>query len=128
MAGRKVVLDTNFLMVPEQVGVDIFEELRKTCDFQYELYTTSANIDELERIVKTGNLRDRTAAKVALGLAKAKNLKIVPVERNISADDFLCRLSTEGYLIATADRGLQKRLKSYIYLRQKKYIAIKGAE
>jgi uncharacterized protein len=124
-SAKKLVLDTNFLMVPGQIGVDIFEELKKACDFQYELYTTSANVEELEKLTKTGTVKDRTAAKVAIGLIKAKDLKIIAVERGITADDFLFSLSENGYLIATVDRELQKRLKKYIYLRQKKYVLLK---
>jgi rRNA-processing protein FCF1 len=124
-SAKKIVLDTNFLMVPGQIGVDIFEELQEACDFQYELYTTTANIEELEKIAKTGTIKDRTAAKVAIGLIKAKDLKIIAVERDIIADDSLHRLSENGYLIATADRELQKRLKRYIYLRQNKYALLK---
>lgn len=122
---KKLVLDTNFLMIPEQVGVDIFEGIEDKCNFPYDLYTTNANIMELKKISKTGNMKDRTAANVAIGLIKAKNLKIVAVERDISADDFLAALPSDIYLVATADKELQKRLKKYIYLRQRKYIAIK---
>jgi uncharacterized protein len=125
---RKLVLDTNFLMIPGQLGVDIFEELRKSCNFPYELYTTSGNLEELKKIRETGNTKDRRAAKVAEELVKAKNLKIVAVERDKSIDDSLVELSDMGYLVATADRELQKRIKNYAFLRQKKYISFKGVK
>ncbi|MBN2458197.1 twitching motility protein PilT [Candidatus Woesearchaeota archaeon] len=125
---KGLVLDTNFLMIPGQFRVDIFEELEKSCYFPFQLYTTSGNIDELNRLRLKGTVKDRTAANVGLGLIKAKNLKIIAIERDKGVDDALVRLSEEGYIIATVDRGLQKRLKAYAYLRQKRYIEFKGVD
>lgn len=126
MSAKKLVLDTNFLMLPGQFGVDIFTELVNALDFPFELFTTEGNERELQKLREEGNAKDRTAANIALELIKAKNLKIIPLERDKDVDDSLVELAGQGYVIATADKGLQRRLKSYIYARQKKYIEIKG--
>lgn len=123
---KKLVLDTNFLMVPGQLGVDIFAELKRAADFPFEIYTTSGNVLELEKLKKEAKKRDKTAANIALGLIKAKNLKIIQIERDKDIDSSLVELANAGYIIATADKGLQKRLDSYIFLRQKKFIEFKG--
>ncbi|MBW2991754.1 hypothetical protein KY345_00870 [Candidatus Woesearchaeota archaeon] len=30
---RKIILDTNFLLIPGQFKIDIFSEIRRICDF-----------------------------------------------------------------------------------------------
>jgi hypothetical protein len=124
----KIILDTNFLMMPGQFKVDIFEELDKLNE-QFELYITQGIKDELEKLTKIGKLKDRTAAKVGLKLVhmkeKAKTLKMITVERDKYVDDNLVELTKKGYIVATSDRELQLRLGSYIYLRQKKFIEMR---
>lgn len=121
-----IILDTNFLMIPGQFGVDIFDEIHKAVDFHYQLYACTGTIKELEKLTLEGKMSDRSAAKLALKLLVAKGVKtIVTDDRHV--DDVLVELSqNENYLIATQDIGLRKRLKSCLYLRQKKYVEIKG--
>ncbi len=45
---RQVVIDTNFLLIPGQFGVDIFEELKKACDFPFKFGVMQSNVNELE--------------------------------------------------------------------------------
>ena len=51
----KVVLDTNFLMIPHQFGVDIFTELKNVMPYVYELIVFDKTIDELQAIKKRSN-------------------------------------------------------------------------
>ena len=69
----KILLDTNFMMVPNQFGVDIFEFLK-----DYEIFTLSACVDELKKLAKKKG-KDGLAAKIALKLVKEKNIEIVKV-------------------------------------------------
>jgi len=116
---KKVVLDTNFLLIPGQLGVDIFEEIRKCMDVPYELYIVSGTLDELDIIEKDKN---RTAARIARELLKQHKVAVIPSTGHV--DDVLAELS-EDCIIATQDAGLKRRLKGKkLVLRQKKYIEL----
>jgi uncharacterized protein len=113
----KILLDTNFLLVPVQFKVDIFSELSG------ELYTTSSCIAELEKLSSTME-KDAAAARVALTLVKEKGVKIIETTGN--ADASLVTEAEKGYVVATNDKILIKKLKSnaikVLRLKQKKYI------
>ena len=44
----KIILDTNFLMIPSMFKVDIFSEIERICDFKYELCIVDKTLDEKE--------------------------------------------------------------------------------
>ncbi len=122
-----VILDANFLMIPELEGVDIFKEFDRILDVKYELIVPKVVIGELEHIRKTGNSSESTAASVALKMAE--DLKKVESEK--PADDEIVRLAKETYsAVGTNDKELKKRLRGseipVIYLRQKSYLDIDG--
>ncbi len=121
----KIVLDTNFLMIPGQIGLDIFKEIEKSLSKKIELFTCSGTISELQKLAETTKGSDKRAARLALELIQNKNIQIIPTEPG-HVDDRLVELSEKGYLIATQDLNLKKRLKKYMYLRQKKYVEIRG--
>lgn len=134
MAVKKIVLlDTNFLLIPAQFKVDVFDELRRLCDFSYEVVVLAATVDELERITadKTAAAKDRRAAKLGLQLIKAKGVKVIGTDRKVfkSADkailDFAAR-DRGSVVVATQDRLLREKLKSagvaVIVMRQKQYL------
>ncbi|MFW6013917.1 MAG: PIN domain-containing protein [Nanoarchaeota archaeon] len=121
----KIVLDTNFLMIPGQIGLDIFKEIERGISKRIELFICSGSLKELQKLTETGKGVNKRAAKLALELIENKNIQIIPTEPG-HVDDRLVELSKQDYLIATQDLGLKKRLKKYVYLRQKKYIEIRG--
>ena len=51
---KKVIIDTNFLLIPGQFMVDIFTEIQRILDFPYELYVVGETITELNRLVTVG--------------------------------------------------------------------------
>jgi len=115
----KILLDTNFLMLPAQFGVDIFEYL--DC---YEIITLSSCVDELKRIAKKRG-KDAAAAKVALKLIKENNVKAVRTKEK--ADKAILNYAAnEKCAVGTNDKNLIARLKKHgikiIRLRQKKYL------
>ncbi|MGM5482111.1 MAG: PIN domain-containing protein [Nanobdellota archaeon] len=121
----KVILDTNFLMIPGQECVDIFEEIKNAFYKPVELFVASGTIKELEKLEQSGKGKDKSAARIALGLLKRKDLKVIKTGEE-HVDDALVELSKKDYIIATQDLGLKRRLKKYIYMRQKKFIEIRG--
>ena len=126
---KKIVLDTNFLLIPGQFKVDIFSELQRICHFNYELCIYEGSMDELKNITKAGSGRDKSAAKLALQLIKAKNIKIIKSDEKYIDLAILDNAGRDS-IIATQDIQLKKKLlekgSSVVILRQKKYLRLVG--
>ena len=120
---RQVILDTNFLLIPGQFKIDIFEELQCRLDFPFELCIVEETLFELDKIIEKDKNKHKIAAEIAKSLIKAKHLKILSSEGKI-VDDRLVKLSKNSdVVVATQDKELRKRLNGpKILLRQKKYI------
>ena len=119
----RVVLDTNFILIPFQFGVDIKAELDRILDFKYELCTTSSVLRELMSISKEKSKNGRAAVA---SLEMAKDLTLIPGNGN--ADDALLALASKDTIICTNDKILKEKIKRkgapLIYLRQKKYLQL----
>ena len=126
---KKIVLDTNFLLIPGQFKVDIFSELQRICHFNYELCIYEGSMDELKNITKAGSGRDKSAAKLALQLIRAKNIKIIKSDEKYIDLAILDNAGRDS-IIATQDIQLKKKLlekgSSVVILRQKKYLRLVG--
>ncbi len=124
---KKVVLDTNFLLIPGQFRVDIFSELDRVCQGAYQVFILDKTLEELENILRKQRGKHKEAAKLALGLVKAKNINTLPSGKE-TVDDAIVALADKDTLVATQDMGLKRRLKGkaggVITLRQKKYLII----
>ncbi len=125
---KKIILDTNFLLIPAQFKVDIFSEIERVCDFKYSLNVLDKTVGELKGIVQKQKGKQKLAAALALKLLKAKKVKVIKTEKGKYVDDVLVEMAKKGdILVATQDRALKKRLKvPLILLRQKKYLVIVG--
>jgi len=109
----RVILDTNFLMIPAQFKIDIFEELRKLISSPYDLCVFQASIDELGKIA-SGKGRDSSAARIALMLIKQKNLKTLEnsYSKNSSyADEIIVNSVLDSDLVCSQDIALKRLLK-----------------
>jgi uncharacterized protein len=129
MDKKKVIIDTNFLLIPGQFKVDIFSEIHRIMSEPYEIYIVERTIDELNRIIMSGGPKDKFAAKLGLVLAIQKSLKRLPSSKGFkSADDDIVEHSDENTYVATQDDGLRKRVRAakgkIIGLRQKKYLVM----
>ena len=132
---KKILLDTNFLLVPSQFGVDIFQEIERISDFNYKLYIVPATEKELLKIVETQKGAQKKAAELAILLLKAKNVLTVKTEKNKKrgdfqpVDDLIVEIaSTQGFIVATQDKELKQRLLEkgvrVITLIQRKYLKL----
>ena len=54
---KQVVLDTNFLLIPYTLKVDIFSEIKEIMDLPYEICLLDESLNELNKILKP-NLED----------------------------------------------------------------------
>ncbi|MEA1908664.1 MAG: DNA-binding protein [Euryarchaeota archaeon] len=117
----KIVLDTNALMVPVQLGVDIFSDLT-ALDFD-EFFVPSGVVRELERLASSGRCVDQIAARVAISLLD--RCKIVETAGNVD-DAILALADRMGAAVLTNDAELKARLRdtgvSVVYVRQRSYL------
>jgi rRNA-processing protein FCF1 len=115
-----VLLDANFLLVPVQFKVNIYDELS-----DYQLLTLEKCINELEKIAK-GSGNDASSAKIAMDLIMEKGIKIITTKEKITDSAILSYAKKHGCAVATNDRKLIKTLKSnkikIIRLRQRKFL------
>ena len=124
---RKIILDTNFLLIPYQFKVDIFSEIDRIILEKYQLYILDKTLDELEKIVKDKEQKgkNKLAAKLALLLVKAKDVKIIKTKKDKLVDDLIVELADKDTIVCTQDTELKKRLPcKIITLRQKKKLIL----
>jgi len=128
----KVILDANFLFIPSQFHVDIFEELTKLLDQKFDLILLLPTYQEIQRIAEKGSPKMRKLALLALNLAEKCSIVNVETHPEESHDELIVRVAKEwGCPVATNDRELRKRLRKEnvptIFLRQRAYLDIEGS-
>lgn len=123
----KVILDTNMLMVPGSLGVDILSDLKRIMTKEYKVCVLQATVDELKKLAE-GN--SKIARNAKLGLSIIKQTKISILRKKGYADDLLVQEAQKpNTIIATQDADLKRRLKAlslpHIVLRQKSHLELK---
>lgn len=126
---KKILLDTNFLLVPYQFKVDIFSEIDRIIIAKYEIIVLDKTVEELENIVKNQKGKDKEAAKFALKLIENKKPIMIKTNNDKKTDDIILDYAIkEDYLVATQDKDLKRKLINHgievIVLRKKKFLAI----
>ena len=121
---QKVLLDTNFIMIPAKFKVDIYSEIDRLMEGPYEIYVLDKSLDELEDIIKTQRGREKAAARLAKAILEVKKPKTLKTTSKDYVDNII--LGLEGFIVATLDKELRTKLKKggvrTITLRQKKYL------
>jgi len=124
---KRIIIDTNFLMIPSQFKVDIFSEIERICNFNYKLCIFEQTIAELENIAKKQAGKEKRAAQFALQLIKLKKIGIISSEQR-DVDSLILENTDRNTIVATQDlhlkRELLRRGYNVIILRQKKYLEI----
>lgn len=128
----KVILDANFLFIPLQFNVDIFDELSKLLNRRYELVILSSTQKELKGLTESSSQKIQKQALLALSLAKKCSFVNIEKSQNESYDDVIVRIASEWKVpVGTNDRDLRKRLRKngtpVIFLRQKSHFEMFGA-
>lgn len=114
-----VLLDTNFLTMPQQFKIDIVEEIKYKIP-NAELVTIEPVVKELEKL---------PVGKVALEMIKKGLIRVLPAKGN--ADEALLKSALENKaVVCTNDRKLRKMLRNnkvpVMYLRERKRIDVEG--
>jgi len=127
----KVIFDSNFLLVPSQFQLDIFEELTNLLSQRFEPILLSPTYREVLKIAEKGSPKMRKQASLALKLAE--KCRVAQVEKGLEEthDDVIVRVAAEWRCpVATNDRELRKRLRNVgvpvIFLRQKQRLELEG--
>ncbi|MFB6203891.1 MAG: hypothetical protein ABEK01_05365 [Candidatus Nanohaloarchaea archaeon] len=99
---KKILLDTNFLVAPFQLSLDLFGELDRLYP-EAEIYTLKDALQEAKSIEggKYGDLVEK--------LIETQEMEVLETEREEEVDDILVDVSDE-FVIATNDRELKERL------------------
>ena len=128
----KVIFDSNFLFVPSQFQLDIFEELTNLLNQRFDPILLSPTQEELQKLAKEGSPKTRKQASLALRIAE--KCRVVHIEKGLKEthDDVIVRVAAEWKCpVATNDRELRKRLRNLrvpvIFLRQRHRLELEGA-
>lgn len=127
----RVIFDSNFLFIPSQFRLDVFEELANLLSQRFEPVLLSPTYRELLKIAEKGSPKTRKQASLALKLAE--KCRLIHVEKSLEEthDDMIVRVATEWKCpVATNDRELRKRLRNrgvpVIFLRQRRRLELDG--
>jgi len=126
---KKILLDTNFLMLTAQFKVDIFSEIERICNFNYKIYVLDKTMEELGNIIEKQKGKNKEAAKISLQLISIKRVNVVKTGSSQYTDDIILDIASENvYIVATQDKDLKRELInrgcSVIVLKQKKILSI----
>lgn len=123
---KKIILDTNFILLPTEYRVDIFSEIKRLFHENIQIFVLEKSMQELNDISLKGRQKERLQVKLAKELLKTQNIKILSIDQEKGVDDILVDLSKTGYIIATQDKELRRRIKhKIIILRQGRYLVMK---
>ena len=107
---KKVILDTNFLLIPGQFKVDIISEIGRIMDDEYKLCIIDQTVDELKKIIEEAPPKYRAAAKIGLMVLKKNKIKKIKTEKG-HVDDLIVAVADNRTVVATQDKELKARLK-----------------
>ena len=125
----KIVFDTNFLIDIFRFKISL-EGIENYLEGKAEFFIPGSVKKELEKIGKK-RIKESKYAKLALKLLEKNKIreleeKYIGLGKNKGTDYILLELAKAGYIIATNDAKLRKRIKELnakiIYLRNKKKI------
>jgi rRNA-processing protein FCF1 len=128
----KIILDSNFLLIPAQFRLDIFEAMTTLINRRHEPIVLSTTKNELRKMVEKGAPKLRKQAKMALELAEKCQLAHVERKTEESNDDVIVRIAAQWKCpVATNDSELRQRLRDIsipvVYLRQKSRLELEGS-
>jgi len=107
----KVLLDTNFLMIPYVYKIDIFQEIERLIPESHEIFIPSNVLEELQELSNSKG-KEKIAARVAIQLVEKKSVKKIQSQSGV--DEFMINFAVENkpnVVVCTNDRELKKRLK-----------------
>lgn len=99
---KKILLDTNFMVAPFQLSVDIFEEIERIYPFA-QVYTIHDAVQEAKSI------EEGRYGKLVEKLLDVEDVDILETDGDGEVDDLLVDIS-DDFIVATNDRELKQRI------------------
>ena len=127
-----VVVDTNFLTVPLQFGVDVFSEAETILEQRVEFVILDSVLEEINKLAETAKGSDKRAFRIALELAEnCRKVEVRNAHSEMTVDDQLIEYTSQaGGVLATNDKDLRARARArglpVLLLRSKKRLALEG--
>ena len=127
-----VVIDTNFIVVPAQFGLDIFTEIEKLLERSVNFEMLSSVVSEIDTLAESASRTEKRWFRIAKDfIHRCTIIDYVPVNKGLSVDDqILDYLVETGYILATNDKELRRKARSrgrsVIMLRGKKRLMLEG--
>ncbi|MFX1563974.1 MAG: PIN domain-containing protein [Promethearchaeota archaeon] len=127
-----VLLDTNFLLLPFQRRIDIFEEIGRLVGEHVEFLVLTQILNELRWLAESGKMKERRLAASSLQLVE-QYCRVIDESttstNGLDADSALLKYaSATGSIVATNDRELRHKLVKQscrvIFLRKLAFLAI----
>ena len=107
---KRIILDTNFLLMPIQSGIDIYTKLEEMLeDVAARPCAPKAVFDELKGMAGKKDKKARLA-KASLELAIKRKVEEVPSGKG-SPDSEIVALAQPGDFVCTNDNGIAKKLR-----------------
>lgn len=101
---KKLLLDTNFLTVPFQFKVDIFQELERIFSENYSIFT-------LDRCIKEGKKIENGKYKELIEkLTDEKPIEIIETSSKLKTDDLILQYSKKEFVVCTNDKELKNKI------------------
>lgn len=108
---QKVVLDTNFFLLPYQNKMDIFRLIDRVLDSPHSYVVSSSIVRELERIAKNRG-KMGAAARLGLKIMELQKSKIEVLETRQPADSWIMDYAEKNKsVVCTNDKQLKNKLK-----------------
>lgn len=112
MDAKKVVFDTNFLLVPYQFKIDVFLDIDQHLEPPYKILIPSSVISELKGLAKNFG-RQGMAARFALKLVDTRVAagKATIIKGSFPVDEWLVNYAKENSaIVCTNDKILRQKL------------------
>lgn len=125
----KILVDTNFLLIPVRFKVDIFTVSSDAVNDLTEFYISSRVLDEIQHLKEKAKPSFVKELRLAEAFAGVCTFIVDPSDDEV--DDSLVRLALlEGMVLGTTDSELRRKARTagvkVLYLRQKSYLVLDG--
>lgn len=125
----KLLVDTNFLLIPIRFKVDVFTESQSAVNDVIEFYVSSRVLNEIQ-ILKERS-KGVFVKELILAEKLAENCTVIQDDTSSRVDQSLINLALqEGMVLGTADAELRQNARKagvkVLYLRQKSYLVLDG--
>jgi len=124
-----IIIDTNFLMIPYQFHVDIFQEFKQMMEEPYELVIIDKTMDELKKLEEKGTPEERAAARFGFGLVERYKPRSIKTDKLLNVDQLIEEQVTGPQIaVATQDKELKEKILAkngrLVIMRHKRYLEL----